>query len=194
MLKKLFESQPSGNLNEDLVKSAANGDTKHCEELLSQPEANVNGIFAGHTALQAASQNGHLNVIKILLKYNADLEIDDKDGDRAIHHAAFGDEPRVIQLLAKSNCDLNARNKRRQTALHIGVNKGHFNVVKILLDCGAHPNLCDSDGDTPLHDAITKKHDDLVDLLLQYNSTDLSITNNNGFNSIHHAALRGNLM
>lgn len=31
--------------------------------------ANVNGVFAGHTALQAASQNGHLEVIQVLLRY-----------------------------------------------------------------------------------------------------------------------------
>lgn len=31
----------------------------------------------------------------MLLNYNADIEIEDKDGDRAVHHAAFGDEPAV---------------------------------------------------------------------------------------------------
>lgn len=33
-------------------------------------------MFAGHTALQAASQNGHVEVIKILMKYNVDMEIE----------------------------------------------------------------------------------------------------------------------
>lgn len=115
-------------------------------------QANVNGVFAGHTSLQAASQNGHLDVIKVLLKFNADVEMEDKDGDRAVHHAAFGDEPAVIQLLAQASADLNARNKRRQTALHIAVNKGHNNVVKTLLELRCHPSLQDSEGDTPLHD------------------------------------------
>ena len=32
------------------------------EDLISREECNVNGVFAGHTALQAASQNGHLEV------------------------------------------------------------------------------------------------------------------------------------
>lgn len=50
----------------------------------------MNGVFAGHTALQAGSQNGHLEVIQVLLNHNADVEIEDKDGDRAVHHAAFG--------------------------------------------------------------------------------------------------------
>ena len=34
----------------------------------------VNGVFAGHTALQAASQNGHTEVIKVLMKYDVDAE------------------------------------------------------------------------------------------------------------------------
>lgn len=98
-------------------------------------------MFAGHTALQAASQNGHVELIKVLMKYDVDMEVEDKDGDRAVHHAAFGDEPEVIKLLHRGGADLNARNKRRQTPLHIGVNKGHIGVVKVLLDLGCHPSL-----------------------------------------------------
>ena len=65
----------------------------------------------------------------------------DKDGDRAVHHAAFGDEPGVLTLLASAGADLNARNNRRQTALHVAVNKGHGGVVKTLLELGCHPSL-----------------------------------------------------
>ena len=50
----------------------------------------------------------------------------------------------------------------------------------------------DLEGDTPLHDAISKKRDDMVQLLLEADA-DISATNNNGFNSLHHAALRGNM-
>ena len=55
-------------------------------------------------------------------------------------------------------------------------------------------SLCafqDSEGDTPLHDAISKKRDDMLSLLPDHHA-DIMITNNNGFNAIHHAALRGN--
>ncbi|XP_072169897.1 E3 ubiquitin-protein ligase MIB1-like [Diadema setosum] len=191
LLKKLFETHISGDINEELVKAAANGDAHKCEEIMQRQDANVNVQFAGHTALQAASQNGHGDVLKVLIRHNADMEVEDKDGDRAIHHAAFGDEPHVIELLHEENADLNARNKRRQTALHIGVNKGHYGVVKTLLELGCHPSLQDSEGDTPLHDAISKKRDDILSLLLDHNA-DICVTNNNGFNALHHAALRGN--
>lgn len=53
--------------------------------------------------------------------------------------------------------------------------------------------LCDQDteGDTPLHDAISKKRDDMVTMLLESNA-DVTVANNNGFNALQHAALRGN--
>jgi len=191
LLKKLFETHVSGDVIEELVKAAANGDLIKVEELLGRPDCNVNGVFAGHTALQAASQNGHLEVLRLLLRSGANLELEDKDGDQAVHHAAFGDEPGVMEVISAAGADLNARNKRRQTALHIAVNKGHVGVVKILLGQSCHPSLQDSEGDTPLHDAISKKRDDMLSLLLDHNA-DIMLTNNNGFNALHHAALRGN--
>jgi ankyrin repeat protein len=36
----------------------------------------VNGMYGGHTALHAACQNGHINIVKLLLAHNADVEIE----------------------------------------------------------------------------------------------------------------------
>ena len=36
----------------------------------------VNSLYNGHTALHAACQNGHMNVIEMLVKHNADLELE----------------------------------------------------------------------------------------------------------------------
>ncbi|XP_021964204.1 E3 ubiquitin-protein ligase mib1 isoform X3 [Folsomia candida] len=191
LLKKLFENHVTGDVTEEFVKASANGDFQKCEELLKRGDCEVNCTFSGHTAMQAASQNGHLDVIRILLNHGADPEVEDKDGDRAVHHAAFGDEPLVIEMMAQSGADLNARNKRRQTALHIGVNKGHLGVVRTLLRLGCHPSLQDLEGDSPIHDSVSKKRDDMLSLLLDHNA-DVTLTNNNGFNGLHHAALRGN--
>lgn len=117
----------------------------------------------------------------------------DKDGDRAIHHAAFGNEPAVVELMWShhNNLQINAINEKQQTALHIAVNKALIEVVKVLLNLGANVCVQDNDGDTPLHDAITKEKNEIVDLLLNANS-DLATRNKNGFNCVHQAALRGN--
>ncbi|XP_068621070.1 E3 ubiquitin-protein ligase MIB1 isoform X2 [Battus philenor] len=194
LLKKLFESHVTGDANEELVKAAANGDAARCADILARTDgarADVNGVYGGHTALQAAAQNGHVEVVRALVEAGAEADAEDRDGDRAAHHAAFGDEPAALRALAAAGADLNARNRRRQTPLHIAVNKGHLGVVRTLLQLAVHPSLQDSEGDTPLHDAISKNRDDILTLLLDHGA-DMTRTNNNGFNALHHAALRGN--
>ncbi|XP_046961355.1 E3 ubiquitin-protein ligase MIB1 [Vanessa cardui] len=194
LLKKLFETHVTGDANEELVKAAANGDAARCADILARTDgaqADVNGVYGGHTALQAAAQNGHVEAVRALVEAGAEADAEDRDGDRAAHHAAFGDESAALRVLASAGADLNARNRRRQTPLHIAVNKGHLAVVRTLLQLGVHPSLQDSEGDTPLHDAISKKRDDILTLLLDHGA-DMTLTNNNGFNALHHAALRGN--
>ena len=75
-MKKLFETHITGDVNEELVKAAGMGDLQKCEECLRRLDADVNGVFHGYTALQAASQNGHLEVIKLLLHHKADVEVE----------------------------------------------------------------------------------------------------------------------
>ena len=41
LLKKLFETQESGDLNEELGKAAANGDVAKVEDLLKRPDVDV---------------------------------------------------------------------------------------------------------------------------------------------------------
>lgn len=45
----------AGDANEELVKAAANGDAARCGDVLARTDsaqADVNGVFGGHTALQ----------------------------------------------------------------------------------------------------------------------------------------------
>ena len=46
LLKKLFETQESGDLNEELVKAAANGDVAKVEDLLKRPDVDVSVLFS----------------------------------------------------------------------------------------------------------------------------------------------------
>lgn len=75
LLKKLFETHVTGDAHEELVKASANGDAVKCDEFLRRGDLlDINGVFAGHTALQAASQNGHVDVVKLLIRRKVNLE------------------------------------------------------------------------------------------------------------------------
>lgn len=49
-------------------------------------------------------------------------------------------------------------------------------------------------GDSALHDAIGKENSEVVELLCNVASLDLTIRNKRGFNCLHHASLKGNVV
>jgi len=52
LLKKLFETHVSGDLNEEVVKAAANGDVQKVEEILQRPEVDVSQFSFSANVLQ----------------------------------------------------------------------------------------------------------------------------------------------
>lgn len=50
----------------------------------------MNATHESKTALQIASYEGKLDVVKYLLDKKADVNIKDDEGDTALHYAAFG--------------------------------------------------------------------------------------------------------
>ena len=74
MLRHVFETHQPSNPAEELVKSAASGDVVKTEEILVRGVCSVDESFTGHTALQAACQNGHIEVVRCLIRYHANLE------------------------------------------------------------------------------------------------------------------------
>ena len=47
-------------------------------------------MFAGHTALQAASQNGHEETVRVLIKYHVDLEAEVRLRDGPLNFFCLG--------------------------------------------------------------------------------------------------------
>ena len=70
----MFEQHKASNPVEDLVKGAASGDVARVDQVLGAGECDVDAPFNGRTALQAASQNGHIEVVQCLIRHRANLE------------------------------------------------------------------------------------------------------------------------
>ena len=68
LLKKLFETHVSGDLNEELVKAAANGDVPKVEEILQRPEVDVSLYHAlcdPFHKYNAGTQKGYLKNLAV---------------------------------------------------------------------------------------------------------------------------------
>ena len=79
-----------------------------------------------------ASQNGHSEVVELLLSKQADVNIQ-SNGWTALMIASHNGYSRIAELLLLNKADVNIQNNDGFTALMIGCIKGHSQVVQLLL-------------------------------------------------------------
>lgn len=152
--------------------------------LLLKHGADPNIKYKGKTPLMI---HDNIQVIKILIEYNADLDIQDKDGNTAmmIHR-----NPEIIKILAINGADPNIQNKYGKTVLlikgirickiiinnsKIPINPNIYdncgvvilmrmediNSIKKLIDMGADPNIMNKYGTTSLL-LVRGKNDEII--------------------------------
>lgn len=131
-------------------------------------DPNLKNPADGRTALITAAAQGSLEVVQVLLRRHADLNVKDKSGYTALFHAieARYDEVSNV-LLAQPGLDLNARGKNGITALASYVWRRNQEAVTDLVKRGADVNLADDDGDTALHGAAQTGDVEIIQMLLE---------------------------
>ena len=126
------------------------------------------------TPLIVAAHNGHLNSVKILLKYGADIETRGtlKIGDEVITGctplwaAADTGHLDVVRLLIKRNADVDGRTSSGSTPLRVAAHDGHLDVVRCLVVSGADVNARTDRESTPLMAACYYGHVSVVTYLI----------------------------
>ena len=160
---------------------ACEHENKEVAELLIKYGSEVNKVnFFGLTALIRACDLGTLEIVKLLLQYNASLTIADavcfliemclmQNGWSAIHFAARNGDVNVIQALLDSNKDvLFATTADGSTALHVAAHHDKVEACELLLNLGANPNAQLKSGWTPLIVASYDGLPQVVSVLLDY--------------------------
>uniref|UniRef100_U3FYT6 E3 ubiquitin-protein ligase MIB2 n=1 Tax=Micrurus fulvius TaxID=8637 RepID=U3FYT6_MICFL len=175
-----------------LVVEAAHGNIGKVRDLIQKYPDKVDVQNQGRTALQVASYVGQMEVVNLLAQAHANIDLWDEEGDTALHYAAFGNQADVARLLVSKGANPNILNTARCTALYVSVNHGFTEVVKALCENNCDVNLPGSSGDTPLHYAITADFKCIIEALTEVPGIDFTIQNQQGFNLLHHAALKGN--
>ena len=65
----------------------------------------------GWTPLVWAIENGHSNVVKLLLSSGADIHLRDAEGNVSIHWGAYSGNTEIIKLLLSRGADIEAVNE-----------------------------------------------------------------------------------
>ncbi|RFU82187.1 ankyrin repeat [Trichoderma arundinaceum] len=154
--------------------------------------------YNGRTALQAASERGHLNIVKLLLNLGAEVNAPPSPiaGRTALQAAARGGFGAIVQLLLESGAQVNAPPARYKgiTALQGACLQGALEIVDFLLKSGADVQALGGgfDGDsTALHAAAEKGYIKIVKRLVDSGADVNSCHNRRGQTPIQGAMAAG---
>ncbi|KAJ7187378.1 ankyrin repeat-containing domain protein, partial [Mycena filopes] len=126
----------------------------------------VRGDFGNTTALFAAANNGHTEIVQLLLKHGA--EVDPKGDSGPLFVAAEQGYTEILQLLLDQGSEVNSfRAATTSSPLQEASLNGHTQAVQLLLNYGAKVNP-DNDGEMPLDMAASNGHTEIVQLLLKH--------------------------
>lgn len=124
----------------------------------------------GKYPLVLASYSGYAKLVALLLKYDANPNIEAREGLPLYLACKHGHED-VIKLLLTGGALVNKPDKDGETAIFASVNAGHRKFTKLLLEHKSDPLRPRRDGDTAMDIAIRMKDWVTVVMMLMYVET-----------------------
>lgn len=167
------------------------GDVEAVRELLDKDPALIHSRDKdGYTMLHRAAQQGHLQLVELLIAKGAPLDERSHDGSNLtpLHLAASENQIDTVTLLLEKGADINARGKgaryRGWSALAFAAWNNNKSMVELLIRKGAAVKTI------ALWHAAYKGHKDIAELLLA-NGAVIDIPGRKPWGPLHKAAEMG---
>ena len=170
-----------------LHDAAEEGDVEAVKSLIAKGEKiNEQNEEYKQTPLHIAVYNENSELVKVLIKAGADVNIKMKNGYTALHIAAFYGDKKSVSSLLRGKADVNAKGDDGITPLHRAAEGGDVKTIKILLANGANVNAQSNDLVTPIHIAAYLGNADATGFLIQ-NGADINAKNKEGKTALDEA-------
>ncbi len=105
--------------------------------------------FFKNVAIYYAVKNRNIEITKLLLEYNANPNIENKNGWTLLHIASKNNSVDIVKLLIDAGADLYIKNKYGLTPLHIASKYDSIDVIKFLINYGIDINIKNEDAGLP---------------------------------------------
>lgn len=83
------------------------------------------------TPLMEAASAGHLDIVKLLLNHNADVNAHCATGNTPLMFACAGGQVDVVKVLLKHGANVEEQNENGHTPLMEAASAGHVEVAKV---------------------------------------------------------------
>jgi len=146
--------------------------SKDIVELLLLNKANPNkminsGQFKGHFPLILATENKDLNIVKLLIKNGADINLKYSNGCTSLILASQLGHDGITKFLLENDANVNLKKDDGVTALELASELGHEKIVNLLIKNHANINVQTNAGFTPLMMAAQMEKEKIVKILLE---------------------------
>ncbi|CAG2206753.1 unnamed protein product [Mytilus edulis] len=96
----------------------------------------------GNCSLNSASDEGHTDIVKLLLEKNPNVDLCDNDGFTPLISSCINNHTSIVQLLIQHKPDINAQTYDGGNALYFSARNGNIEITQLLLENNADCNIC----------------------------------------------------
>ncbi|SPR09603.1 ankyrin repeat domain-containing protein [Orientia tsutsugamushi] len=194
-------------MNTALSSAIKRGDAKAVLDILNENPGLVNfqQDVDFKTPLHTSVEHKQKEITKLLLERNANVTLQDNNGNTPLHFAARNHDFKMTEiLLSHGNAIVDMQNNKGQTSLHLASTRPHtyqgasallskesLSIAQTLLTHGANVNLEDEDSNTALHYATNHFHHKEITEILLNHGANVNAQNNVGDTALHRAAKSG---
>lgn len=156
----------------ELFAATEAGDIAKVKELLKkETKETIDQVdFYGYTALHAAAESNHPDLIPLLLEAGANINRATYDATfTPLHHALAKGNFECARILIAKGADLNLLNEGGMfgSSLHYAVFRDSEEFVKLILSKGGDVNLLSGQGYSPLHTAVIGDQPNICKILIE---------------------------
>lgn len=189
------ETKPeSGSPCGDLLRAVKADDLQLVRKILQSdsvhPDCSYFEDGEPRTALVAAARKGNLDMVKLLIEANANVEFHAKGDETPLMAAGQHGHLHVVQYLITQRADVNQKVSGDGTALLVAARSGHLPVVRYLLDQGADINAQVSGDGTALINAARNGQYEVAKLLLEHGADPFQVSPGDEY-AMYHARMNG---
>ena len=156
-----------------LCAYAKNGNLVHITQLMEYGADPNMSDYDGRCALHIGAAENNMDVVKLLLRWNADCSKKDNYSNTPLSDALKGGHVDMAKLLSSKGGQICLQNTEIASKLCYYVYNEDHKGLRHWLECGANPSLADYDNRTPLHIAYARKNREAIKLLEQYSANKL---------------------